>query len=266
MKIRTLAGFALATLVASAAPASAQIISTMVPMEKSVSGGGGGGSAVAVHLMGGYSNWRFGFIQDSKDQPGTTLTGGQNGWIGAVDIAGAVGGSVSVGGGGWFNKVQDLKTTATGFTDTQTIAVASVYGNVFYKYVGVQAGIIPFKSKENGTAGITTFSGSDDQTDMDIFGVARFGAAKAGQPRWSASVGGGMYRYGARPADTTNGVSASPSAFAPTVFFNFSAPVAKHLSIDGSAWYTAKDKNYTTTDTIGNADQTRFVIGLGVQL
>jgi hypothetical protein len=222
--------------------------------------------------MGGASDWRFQFVHDARTDEATvggTVEGGERGYIGAADLVFRTGANTSVGIGGWMNKVQDLVTTEPdqpgffGFTDTQTMTIFSVYGNMFYKHVGVQAGVVPNRSQEtlvinNGS----TLAVAQDQTDMDVFGAARFGATQPGQARWSAMFGGGLYRYGSRPASTGFAVPASPGTIAATAFANSSIGVGAGLSIDLSFWYTAKDKNYNT-NTPGNGSQTRFIVGVG---
>jgi hypothetical protein len=243
---------AAAALNSSVVPAAAQVIST-VP----------GNGAVAFHLMGGFSEWRFQFVQDIKDEEATiggTVKGGDRGYIGAADLVFRTGGNASLGVGGWMNKVQDLVTTEPsrpGFlalTDTQTINIASVYGNFFYGHVGVQAGVVPIHSEETlVVTGGRTVSAPEHQTDMDVFGVARFR---------SASFGAGLYRYGSRPASADFNVPESPAAIAATAFANVSVGVGAGFSIDAAGWYTAKDKNYNTA-TPGNGSQTRFIVGVG---
>jgi hypothetical protein len=269
MKITIVNSLTALILLWLASPASAQIISTMVPTQ----GAASTASPVAFHVMGGYTSWRFGFVETLKDdeaKTGGTVTGGRNGFIGAVDLAVRAGDNISVGAGGWMNKVGDLVTTEPntagffGLTDTQTISVFSAYGNVFYNHIGVQAGIVPIRSQEtvvfnNGQ----TLNGSDDQTDMDVFAVGRFGATGLQQARWSAMFGAGLYRYGSRPASAEFGTPESPSAGAFTGFANGSVGIYKGLSLDLSFWYTAKDKNYTTTSVTGNASQARFTVGVG---
>ena len=245
----------------SAALSSAQVIST-----------NSGDRVAAFHLMGGFSDWRFQFVADIKNEEasvGGAVEGGDRGYIGAADLVFRTGATTSVSVGGWMNKVQNLVTSEParpGFlalTDTQTMNIYSVYGSFFYKHVGVQAGLVPMRSKEtlvisNGR----TVSATDNQTDMDLFGVARFGTTRPGQRRWSAMFGAGLYRFGSRPASTEFSVPSSPAANATTAFANVSAGVGAGFSIDASAWYTAKDKNYNTA-TPGNGSQTRFIVGLG---
>jgi hypothetical protein len=65
--------------------------------------------------------------------------------------------------------------------------------------------------------------------------------------------GGGLYRYGSRPASTGFAVPASPGTIAATAFANSSIGVGAGLSIDLSFWYTAKDKNCRTISSVRKA-------------
>ncbi|PYR77092.1 MAG: hypothetical protein DMF87_16830 [Acidobacteria bacterium] len=252
MKYVIVLALASAALSWSVSPAAAQVISTVA-----------GTRPVAFHLMGGFGETRFQFVQDIKDEEagvGGTVTGGDRGYIGAADLAFRTGANASLGFGGWMTKLRDLVITEPsrpGFlalTDTQTFSLASVYGNLFYKHVGVQAGVVPIRSEETlVVSGGRTVSAPQRQTDMDAFGVARFR---------SATFGAGLYRYGSRAASAEFNVPASPSAIAATAFANGSIGVGAGLSIDASFWYTAKDKNYNTA-TPGNGSRTRFLVGLG---
>jgi hypothetical protein len=223
--------------------------------------------------MGGYTSWQFGFVKDAQDQEaqqGGTYTGGKNGFLGAADfVVGS--GNVSAGGGGWLNKVEDLITDNPGnaryfpYHGTQTITVFSVYGNVFYKHVGAQAGLVPIRSKSSFTitrATPTTTNSEGNQNDFDAFLVGRWGATGANTARWAATAGGGLYRYGSRAAQP-DGTPMSPSANALSGFANTSVGIGKGLSVDASFWYTSKDKNYSADSLIGNSSQARFTVGLG---
>jgi hypothetical protein len=283
MRYLTLVALAAGLLAWFAPPAGAQIISTMVPPPRLVTQGTpstpgpGGPSAVAFHVMGGYTNWEFGFEKDTKnfEEPrGATVTGGRNGWLGAADVAVRAGENVSVGAGGFVNKVENLVVNHPGnvqffpYNDTATINVFSVYGNVFYKHIGVQAGIVPIRSHDtfviDNPRNPTHSEVDNNQNDFDLYLVGRWGATGTNRARWSAMVGGGLYQYGAREGNAAEGIDPSPSA--PSLgsgFANASIGIAKGFSLDASFWYTARDKNYDADSTIGNSSQARFTVGVG---
>jgi hypothetical protein len=267
---------AAAVACALARPASGQIISTMVPMETqspSAAAPAGPGPTAAWHVMGGFAHWSFGgdkALKDDVASKGGTSSGGNKGFILAGDVAFKAGRNMSVGFGGWYNKLTDFEAhvpARPGFfavDQTSTHSFSSFYGNVFYKNVGVQAGVIPLRGHTTISVPANGFNGTDDngQTDFAIFGVARTGS-KPGRPRWSAVAGLGLYRYGSRPATTTLGFEASPAANAFTIFVNGSVGVYKRFSVDGSIWFTAADSNFSFDSGIGNQSQTRFTIGIG---
>jgi hypothetical protein len=250
-----------------ARPASGQIISTMVPTETSTPtpAAPGGGPKSAWHIMGGFANWSFGTdaLNEQTVAGVATLSGGHNGFIVAADFAVRAGGNMSVGGGAWFNKVTDFKAHFPNFADlTATRSYSSVYGNVFYKMVGVQAGVIPQRGENEvvftPSSGFASqsFSGvSNGHTDFAVFGVGRFGS-KPGQRRWSSMTGAGLYHFGSRQNANSAG-----NAF--SIFLNGSIGVYKRFSIDASIWFTTHDQNFSAENFTGNERQTRFTIGIG---
>jgi hypothetical protein len=264
MHMRSFFVTAVAAWLCVAAPASAQIITTIAP---ATVGLGSEGPTVAFHIMGGYANWKLAFIDDQRAQEAAvqgTVTGGQTGFTGAADMSIGLPNRVTIGAGGWYTKLQDLVTTERTFIDTQSITVSSVYANVFVNHIGVQAGVVPFKSGETITGLLSSVD--DNQTDLDAFLVARAGGgSNARGRRWNAAIGAGVYRYGASDRGATNPAFRSPSAFAPTGFVSGSLPLFSDLTLDASFWYSAKDKNYDPTTGIGNASQRRITIGIGIQ-
>jgi hypothetical protein len=257
------------------APARAQIISTMAPAEAGGTAPGGGGRKAAVHVMGGWSNWDFGGLDEAREfleSEGGGITGGQNGFIIAGDFTGRIGRGLSVGGGGWVNTVADQirdvflysPNFPGGYTETISYQLYSFYGNMFYKHVGVQVGVVPFKGTLNifDPVYLQSYEGDISQTDVNVFGMARMGSGGTRNQSWSATAGAGIYRYGERNLYLLNAPPRSPAATAFTAFANASIFVYKHLSVDMSFWYTGADKNEGTG--LGNPSQSRFTIGVGV--
>ena len=220
--------------------------------------------------MGGFTHWSFGGEKAVKDEiaaQGGTSSGGNNGFIIAGDVAIQTSPNTSVGVGGWYNKLAaftaQLPGTPFNSAAEATHSFSSFYGNFFYQHVGVQADVIPVRGQTTITDSNGTKATDDiGQTDFAIFGVARV-SSKPGRPRWSAMGGLGLYRYGSRPQSTTLNFAASPAANAFSIFVNGLVGIANGVSIDASIWYTAADKNFSTTSDIGNQSQTRFTIGIG---
>jgi hypothetical protein len=257
-----------AALLACPRVLSAQIISSLQPVGAG-SGGASGPAAPTFHVMGGFTNWEFGFDAEGRqmiEDAGGTVTGGRNGFILAGDISFRVSGPVSVGAGGWYNKVTDFVVSEPDFTTpyelTITRAVSSIYGNVFYKHFGVQAGIIPARGTETIVVSGVQASEPSNQTDANIVGVARFGSSSSRRP-WQATAAAGVHIYGTIAANDLFQKPESPRAQAFTTFVNGSVGLVGGLSLDASFWYVGEDKNYAPGSRVGNASQTRFTIGVG---
>jgi hypothetical protein len=244
--------------------ASAQIISTMIP---TLDPGAPGGRRTAVHGMGGLSNWDFGGLDQLREflaDEGGSLAGGQRGFIFAGDVAQRVGQHLSVGGGGWMNTVADQVRDVLiysdqfpgGHIDTISRRVYSLYGNVFFKNIGAQVGMVPFRSTIAifDPVYLRAYEGDISQNDLDVFGVGRIGSRHV-----SATVGAGIYRYGTRNLFLIGAPVKSPASTVFSAFGNGSFFVFKQLSVDVSFWYTAADKN-----EFGNDSQARFTIGMGI--
>jgi hypothetical protein len=251
-------------------PASAQIISSILPVERGPGGASGGGQQ-AWHVMGGYTNWEFGFDAAGRDlieSAGGQVDGGRKGFIVAGDFSVRARGDLSVGGGAWYNKVTNFvvsEPAGASFPYELTIsrAYASIYGNVFYKVLGVQAGFVPARGDEHILVpGAGEASEDYDQTDANVFAMTRFGSTRPG-PRWLATIGAGVHVYGTIPASNRFSRPESPRATAFTTFVNGSVGLGAGLSLDASFWYVGEDGNYGPESRIGNASQSRFTIGIG---
>jgi hypothetical protein len=250
-----------------AVTADAQIISTAMPIEPSSAVSQGTRTSAArlnAHVMAGLASWDFG---NGDPAPGETLTGGRNGLIIAGDLAVRAGAKLVVGAGGWFNSVEQSVSNqgTTQFTIDRT--AYSIYGNLFWGHVGVQAGVVPFHDHEAVSLLMNGQRYAGDETvtenDVDVFALGRFGS-DSNQRRWSAMLGAGLYRYGSRPENAGLFIQpASPSANVFSGFGTASVAMYRRLSVDASLWYTADDGN---PGAEGNVSQLRFTIGVGLTI
>lgn len=259
-------GLILLFCLCSAAPVYGQIIFTMVPRAAAT-----GEYPTGLHVMGGLSGWQFGYTRREFE-----ATKERQGYLMAADFGTRISRSVTVGGGGWYNGISEYSVDGWtdidnpfAHTDIEHIfnrRMFSVYGNVFYKNVGVQAGVVPVRVKHTIVTKATGASVSDDdggQIDTTLFGVARFGPDDAQPLKVSLAAGWGIQRYGSRPEDAGVGdVPASPASIVFSGFGAFTLHLPSHLSVDFSFWYTWDDEDGGVKD-VGNRSQTRGVIGLG---
>jgi hypothetical protein len=278
MKAILRSGVAAAITLALSTSASAQIISTSIPKGPQ---GGGEEKNVSFHLMAGYTNWDFAVLNGAKsdaEDTGGSTSGGDNGFIVAGDLAFKASDSVTLGVGGWYNKVSDFDATLFLVDDnpqvgsfTRTIGSSldaySIYGSAFYKNVGVQAGLVHSTSdltfSENIAsgpfAGSLSASSSSAADDVNLFGVYRMSGE-----RGSFSVGAGLYHNGSIDADTLrfpNGAELPLDAIEATTVFsafvNGSLHLTRSLSLDASYWYIGsgakegEDKDNASRITVG---------------
>jgi hypothetical protein len=224
-------------------------------------------------VFGGYNLWEFSFTDLEPD-----LESGHDGYLVAADLGKRVSESITVGVGAWYNPTNEYSVDA--FSDTTDPflrsdiqhrfkrTMYSVYGSVFYKVVGIQAGIVPVSIQQTTTmkaTGAITSADDGGQVDATLFGVLRMGGDPAETLSMSIATGFGIQRYGARSANAGTGtVAASPSSIVPTIFANFTYHVYRGLSIDTSIWMTLSDEE-AAYKGIGNRSQTRVSIGAGYQ-
>src|SRR4029453_16713453 len=154
-------GLALAALgvAALAAAASAPIIPTSIPREDVGGGTGAGTSKFSLHLMASpFAKWKINsYVEQPKGSEFPTFqqastTDSQSKFIGAAEVAFAAGDNWSIGLGGWYNTLGepdvdifelDLNAaTVFGGVATQKLRVSEFHGSVFYKDIGVQAGVV----------------------------------------------------------------------------------------------------------------------------
>jgi hypothetical protein len=246
------------------AAAFAQIISTMLPVEPP--GGSGSGVTNSIHLMAGFAKWSLPAAPadtDAIEAAGGRIRGdGHRGFIFAGDFSFRATGPVSVGVGGWYNKVEpevvSFPADPTHFAAdiTQRTSFSSIYGNVFYGHFGVQAGLAPVRIQLSveSPPGVLV-ADHFNEVDFNLFAVGRFG-----QDGWVATVGGGFYRYGTRPAGQRLEVDESPAANTFSAFANTSIRLSRGLSVDASFWFTG---GYEAADDGGFSSQSRVSVGLG---
>src|SRR4029079_13347294 len=172
--------------------------------------------------------------------------------------------------GAWFNKVGRFSINSNpaqfprGVTDTFDRSFSSVYGNVFYKYIGVQGGVIRVTEKvETVITDVGTITDDDGgQKDIDVFAVGRVPSIP-GFRQVGLLIGAGAYRYGTRSQDAGPRLGPpSPSAMVFSGFSDITFRIYKGLVADLSLWYTAADKD-RGINGLGNAQQTRVTYGLG---
>ncbi len=254
-----------------AAPASAQIIVTMVPRAEPKPLGEFEWPT-GIHVFGGYAGWSYGYTRTEFETDKS-----RNGYLVAADFGKRVSESITVGGGGWYNDTSEYGIM--GWSDlTDPLlrsdiehrfkrSMYSIYGSVFYKMVGIQAGVIPVHVRQTTIVRATRAAVSDDdggQVDATVFGVARFGESEE-MGRMSVAVGFGMQRFGARDANAGTGIAPpSPSSWGSTAFVTMSLRLVRGLSADLSGWYTYGDEAGGVRN-VGNRSQTRASLGVGYQ-
>lgn len=283
MQARTVAMAALG-LAVLAAPATAQIIATSIP--KSIAGGGEG--RWAFHLMWApYAKWNIATFEEDPTAFLSTKGDPKSDFLGAAEVAFKAGENVTVGLGGWYNKVGDDSAEYVFFlADPQGSVFLSGpvnrdvkhtegHVNLFYKDLGVQFGLVHTTTRINAiTADIATVDDipiplelanelltdvagvEDTANDWDLYGVYKVGGTTANDSNWSFSLGGGVYHY-----DIVK--KTVPSFFATATVGLF-----KGLGADVSYWYVGKTKRSELQEALSDAgvdlDQSlnRFMVGV----
>ena len=288
----TLVGLGVAAL---AAPASAQIIATSIPREDVGGGTGAGESKFALHLMASpFAKWKINsYIEEPKgagfpDFQQASTTDSTSKFIGAVEAAFAAGDNWSIGLGGWYNTLGEpdvdvfeidlIGGTVFGGLATEELSVSELHGNVFYKDVGVQVGLVRTKAKLTGfRAGAVlidlntgdlfefptdTAIPDQDQVEFssnnwDAFLVYKKGSAPGSTP-WGVSLGGGVYHDRAASSTKFSG------------FVTASVGIFKGLGIDASYWYVggssptpARQELEELFEEAIAENMSRFTIGIG---
>jgi hypothetical protein len=251
--------------------ASAQIIMTSIPRLSVTSQTTGSGERkFALHVMGSpMSLWKYnelagGPVEGSNGLYDVGLFSGtpSSDFLFAGETVFKVGRNFSVGVGGWHNKVGkvtygfavatldeyfDLVDIATGTLDGD-LTLSEGHVSLFYKAVGVQAGIVHTNSKLTSSTILTSeafpwaegaplqsIEQNNSVNDWDVYGVYKY-SGEAKRP-FGFSAGAGIY------GKQGNTNSAQRSAEDQVVFSSFvtgTVDVYKGFGIDASYWYIAK--------------------------
>ena len=220
--IRTLS-MALLGLAVLAAPARAQIIATSIP--KSIAGGGEG--RWAFHLMWApYAKWNIATFEEDPTAFLATKGDPKSDFLGAAEVAFKAGDAVTIGLGGWYNKVGNDSAEYVFFLadpDGSVFLSGPVnrdvkhiegHVNVFYKSLGVQFGLVHNTTQINTITAdfatvddipipldvanglLTDVAGVEDTAnDWDSYLIYKAGGSTGSDNNWSFSLGGGFYHY-----------------------------------------------------------------------
>jgi hypothetical protein len=287
LQVRTVAVLAL-VLGALAAPATAQIIATSIP--KSIAGGGEG--RWAFHLMyAPYAKWKLNQFEETETSLVSSRAKPNSKFLGAAEAAFTAGSDVTIGLGGWYNKVgstdYDFLFVESDGTDvfgldgirTDNLTYAEGHANVFYKDIGLQVGLVHGKATttnlaianflfnedvfsradlvdllgESGVADIEAGAeGAQIKTnDVDGYLVYKAGSENGDRQGWTFSLGAGAYHYGGSKKTV-------PSGFA-----TLALGLYKGLGVDASFWYISKSKSDLQKQLGVSDNLSRFSIGIG---
>ena len=280
---RTVA-MALVGLALVAAPATAQIIATSIP--KSIAGGGAG--RWAFHLMWApYAKWNIATFEEDPSAFLATKGDPKSDFLGAAEVAFTAGENVSIGLGGWYNKVGNDSADYIFFLAdpegsvflsgpvNRDVKHLEGHVNVFYKALGVQFGLVHNTTQINTiTADIATVDDipipldvandiltdvagvEDTANDWDGYLIYKVGGTTASDSNWSFSLGGGIYHY-----DIV-------SKTVPSFFATATVGLYKGLGVDASYWYVGKTDRSELQRALADAgvdlDQSlnRFMVGV----
>ena len=235
--------------------------------------------------MFGYASWEYGtdfFDRIVVESHGGTLDGGaRSGAILAGDFPFRLSEDVSLTLGGWFNHAGqsvahdpahiyaglagEIRVPVPERTLTEQSQFSSAYAGIYYRWFGVQAGVVPVRIRQTldvAGEGITTSNRT--QVDFDAFGVVRYTEREV-LPSMPITITGGigMYRYSAREASLlVNGLydpgTASAASTVLSGYFNLNLALTPRVAVDFSAWGIGA-KNDRLSDS-----QARATIGLGI--
>jgi hypothetical protein len=293
-------------LCALAVPASAQIIATSIPRAEAA--GTGKGVTVeeekwALHLMASpFAKWKINsYVEEPKgaevpDFQQASSTDSASKFIFAGELAFKVGSDVSIGIGGWYNElgtadvtffelepavvVQSTGLLALAGTAQSKMNVFEFHGNVFWRDVGVQVGVVKTKSDvttllagaeradfnfNTGQVELRTLLADlaldlpeQKTTNWDAFLIYKKGSESGASRPWGVSVGAGMYRDNQSKGTSFSG------------FLTGSVQIWKGLGLDASYWYVGTKEQtagqQALGDLLGDAIETnlsRFTIGIG---
>jgi hypothetical protein len=237
----------------AAGTADAQIISTSIPQ----AGAGSPEKKAAFHVMVGYASWDMAALKAMEKEDPDLDFSRPTGILIAGDATFKTTEAISLGLGGWYNSANFGADMRLG-SETMELAdnngdMFSLYGNVFYKKIGLQAGWV--KNSNELTFPdqfLADFNSTFDQTDFNAFVVGRFGGE-----RWAASVGLGLYKYGNLSGTAGGeGFEEEGGGTVGSLFANGSVKVFKNLSVDAGLWVIGESD-------AGDDAATRLTIGVG---
>ena len=296
MRIVTICAAIIATNIVPAT-ASAQLIATSIPKVESAPSGSAAPAPekkFALHLMASpTSKWKYnelagGAVEGLEDIFDVGIFSGSpnSDFLLAGEAVVKAGRNFSFGFGGWHNKVGkvsykfDVNTVddsfafidrATGTLDGN-LRLSEGHANVFYKNVGVQAGLVHTNSKlrasrilssQNfpGTVGLPLQSIEEDNTanDWDLYGVYKY-AGRAARP-FGVSVGAGIYD---KKGTTESTQRAADDQTIFSCFATGSVDIYKGFGIDVSYWYIGTTKaTFGSGPAVISDAASRFTIGVG---
>lgn len=277
-------------------PSSAQIISTSIPRLETA-GAPGEEKKFAIHLMASpFSKWHYneivaGNIGDSEFFDVGLFSGTPNSdFLFAGEGVFKLGSTISIGVGGWYNKVgrvaYDFSVNTFDFdgffidhstgTLTGDLKLSEGHVSVFFKDVGVQAGLVHTRSTlldsviitstdlpttVGGPLGSIEVGGADSSaTDWDLYGVYKY-AGQTARP-FGISVGAGVYN---KKGSTETSQRAPEDQMVFSGFVTGSVDVYKGLGLDVSYWYIAKTEADLGLGEVISSEEaaSRFTVGIG---
>jgi hypothetical protein len=292
MKIRSLSLAVGLCLLATSA--SAQIISVSVPRDAATSATTAGEKKFAVHVMASpMSKWKYNeFAGAAVEGTGNSLfdvglfSGSPNSdFLFAGETVFKVGRDLSVGVGGWHNKVGNVQyvfAAATLDADFVPIDIVSGtlygdltlfegHGNVFYKNVGIQGGLVHTSSKLTSSRIVSSdafpqiigrplrsIEQDNSANDWDLYGIYKYGG-ELNRP-FAISAGAGLY---AKQGATDSSQRAAENQKVFSGFVTGSVDIYKGFGFDASYWYIAKTKAVIGDLPLVSDAASRFTVGFG---
>lgn len=297
---RAIAAAALSALWMGVAPASAQIISTSIP--KADAAGQAQEKKFALHVMASpLSKWRYNEIVagaweddfgDLHSDIGLFSGTPNSDFLLAGEAVVRAGRSITIGFGGWYNKVgkvnYDFNVNTYNF-DTGTLEdnvtgtlqgdlkLTEGHASVFYKDIGVQAGVVRTKSTLTASQirtsnfpdnigqplGSIEVDENSSATDWDLYGVYKYSGQTRGQSGrpFGLSAGAGIYN---KQGSTESAQRSAEDQVVFSSFFTGTVDVYKGLGVDVSYWYIAKtEADFGTGTPVSSEKATnRFTIGV----
>jgi hypothetical protein len=234
--------------------------------------------------MIGYAAWEYGtdfFDRIAVESHGGTFGGAsRSGTIVAGEVPFRLSEDATLTFGGWFNHAGksvahdpahiyaglagEIRVPIPNRVLTEQSQFSSAYASVFYRWVGVQAGVVPVRINQTlDVDGAGVITSKRTQIDVDVFAIGRYTEREVLFVPVTFTVGLGTYRYSARAASLlVNGLfdegTATPTSAVFSGFFNITAALTPRVSFDLSAWGIGA-KNERLQDS-----QSRVTVGLGI--